>query len=117
MRKNTVKIGLNLVLAGIIVLILATFYHAEVASLLILSPGGEMMFVYLGFLGGAALGCLGILATVAGLVRCALPGREVRLTPVILLLAAAVILYFHLFYSSLTHPEPSRMRPGETITI
>ncbi len=75
------------------------------------------MFVYLGFFWGGVFGCLGILVTVAGLVRSALPGREVRLTPVIVLLSAAIFLYFFLFYSSFTNPQPQKMRPGETITI
>jgi hypothetical protein len=75
------------------------------------------MTIYLGFFWGGVLGCMGILVAVAGLVRSAAPGREVRLTPVLLMLAAATILYFFLFYSSFTHPEQPRMRPGETITI
>jgi hypothetical protein len=117
MRKSTVKIGLNLILAGLAVLILATFYHDEVAWLLFLSPGGETMFVYFGFFWGGMFGCLGILVAVAGLVRRALPGREVRLMPTIVLLVATILFYFFLLYSSFTHPEPPKMGPGETITI
>lgn len=117
MRKSTVKLGLNLVLTGVVVLILATFYHEEIAWLLFLSPGAETMFVYLGFFWGGVFGCLGILTAVAGLVRSAGRGPEVRLLPTVVLLAIATLLYFFLFYASLTHPEPPKMRPGETITI
>jgi hypothetical protein len=75
------------------------------------------MLVYLGFFWGGVSGCLGILVTVAGLALSAGKGPEVRLALTVILLAAALCFYFYLFYSSFTTSEPSRIRPGETITI
>jgi hypothetical protein len=117
MRKGTVKFGLKLIIAGIVALILATFYHEDIARLLSLPPAREATFVYLGFFWGGVCGCLGILVTVTGLVRSAGRGPDLRLAPTVILLAAAIILYFSLLYSSFTQPEPPKVRPGETITI
>ncbi len=117
MRKVTVKTGLYLLLAAVISLILATFFHEQAARFFLLSPEGEIVLIYLGFFWSGIFGCLGILVTVIGMVRSAGRGAEVRLTPVVILLAAALFYYFFLFYTSLTSTEPPKVRPGETITI
>ena len=117
MRKGIAKSGLNLILAGVVPLILVTYYHEHFARLLFLPPAGETAFVYLGFFWGGMCGCLGILVTVTGLVRSAGQGPEVRLAPAVILLAVAIILYFYLLYESFSKPAPPKLRPGETITI
>jgi len=117
MRKGTVKSGLNLLLAAVVPLILATFYHERIARLLLLSPYSETMIIFLGFFWSGVSGCLGILVIVTGLVLNAGKGPEVRLAPTVVLLGVALILYFFLFYSSFTTTEPAKLRPGETITI
>ncbi|MGA2151309.1 MAG: hypothetical protein ABSG48_03985 [Geobacteraceae bacterium] len=117
MRKRTIKSGLNLILAGIVSLILATFCHEHIARLFFLSPDSETIFIYLGFFSGGMFGCIGILATVAGLVRSSGERPAVSLSYTLILLAAAFIIYFFLLYSSFTSSEPPKLRPGETITI
>jgi hypothetical protein len=117
MRKRTVKTGSNLLLAGVVSLILATFYHGHVARLLLLSPGGETVFIFLGFLVGAGAGSLGILLTLAGVVLAPGKEQEVRLSYTLILLASAIVIYLLLSYLSLTSSEPTRLEPGDTITI
>ena len=117
MRKRTVKTGLNLILTGIVPLILASFYHGHIARLLFLSPEAEIMLVYLGFIFGCLSGCVGILVTVFGLARSAGKAQYVSLAHTIILLIAAISIYFFLFYASFTNTEPPKLRPGETITI
>jgi len=117
MRKRTVKTGLNLILAGIVPLILASFYHEHIARLLFLSPEAEIILVYLGFIFGCLSGCIGISVTVFGLARSAGKAPYASLTHTIILLLAALIIYFFLFYASFTNTEPPKLRPGETITI
>ena len=117
MHKGIAKTGLNLILAGVVPLILATYYHEHIARLLFLPPAGETALVYLGFFWGGVCGCLGILVTVTGLVRSGGKGSEVRLTSTVIQLAAAIILYFFLLYSSFTSHAPPKLNPGETITI
>jgi hypothetical protein len=117
MRKRTVKTGCNMLLAGVVSLILATFYHGHVARLLQLSPGGETVFVFLGFLVGAGAGSLGILLALAGVVLAPGKEQEVRLSYTLILLASAIVIYLFLSYLSLTSSEPPRLEPGETITI
>jgi len=117
MRKGTVKSGLNLLLAAFVPLILVTFYHEQIARLLIFSLYSETMLIYLGFFWSGVCGCMGILVTLAGLVQSAGRSPEARLAPTVILLAVALIFYFFLFYSSLTTTEPAKLRPGETITI
>lgn len=117
MRKRTVKTGFNLILAGVVSLILATFYHGHVARLLLLSPGGETVFVLLGLLAGAGAGSIGILVAMAGVVLGPGKGQEVRLSYTVILLASALVIYFFLSYLSLTGTEQPMLEPGETITI
>ncbi len=117
MRKIVVRSGMNLLLAAIVPLILVTFYHDRIALLFHLSPGTEVMLVYLGFFWGAMMGCMGILVTVIGLARSAGKGPDVRLAPTAIILAVAILYYFFLFYTSLTSTETPKLRPGETITI
>ena len=117
MRKRTVKTGFNLILAGVVSLILATFYHAHVARLLFLSPGGETIFVILGFLLGGAAACIGILVALAGMLLGSAKDHDVRLSYTVILLASALVIYFFLSYLSITGTEPPMLEPGETITI
>jgi hypothetical protein len=117
MRKRTIKLGLKLILAGVVSLILATFYHEHIARLFLLSPDSETIFIWLGFFSGGILGCLGIMVTMTGLVRSAGEGPSVRLTYTLILLSASLIIYFYLLYASFITPEPARLLPGETITI
>ncbi len=117
MRKVIVKKGLNLLLAAVISLILVTFFHEQIARILLLSPEGEIVLIYLGFFWSGIFGCLGILVTVIGMLRSAGRSAEVRLAPAVILLAAAFIYYFFLFFTSLTSTEPPTVRPGVTITI
>jgi len=117
MRKGTVKTGFNLILAGVVSITLATFYHGHVARLLLLSPGGETIFVLLGFLVGGAAGCIGILVALAGMVLGSGKDQDVRLSYTVILLASALVIYFFLSYMSITGTEPPMLEPGETITI
>jgi uncharacterized membrane protein YgaE (UPF0421/DUF939 family) len=117
MRKRIVKTGSNLLLAGVVSLILATFYHGHVARLLLLSPGGETVFIFLGFLVGTGAGSLGILLALAGVVLAPRKEQEVRLSYTLILLASAIVIYLFLSYLSLTGTEQPRLEPCETITI
>ena len=116
MRKTTVKTGLTVITAGIITVTVVTFCHEWLARLFFLPHESEMRLIVIGLFWGGLFGGLGAVITVAGFFR-ASGGREVRILPVLLFLAVAVILFFVLFYSTLEHPAPPRLRPGETVTI
>lgn len=117
MRKSTVRTGLRLILAGIVTVILATFYHGTLAALVSLTAAEEARLVFLGLFWGGALGGAGIIVAAYGLLRSGMLGSEVRLLPIMIVLAAAMLLFFLLLYSSLRETPPPRLRPGETITI
>ena len=117
MERSSVQYGLKLITAAVAMVIVSTFYHEEVATLLFLSPAAEMRFVFLGLFLGGICGGLGIIVTVAGILRRATSGRDVSLAPTLLILAAAILLFFFLLYSSFKAPEPEKLRPGETLTI
>jgi len=106
-----------MVLTGVVLLILASFYHEHIARLFFLSPGAETLFVYVSFFFGCLSGCVGISVTVFGLARSAGKAPYVSLTYTIILLLAALLIYFFLFYASLTNTESPKLEPGETITI
>jgi Flp pilus assembly protein protease CpaA len=117
MRKKTVKLGLNYVLTGMVLVIIATFFHEEVAWLFSLSPGGEARFTFLGLFIGGMGGGFGVLIVAIGLLQGASLEKNVYILPTLVILAALLLLFFMLLYSSFENPEPTRVRPGETITI
>ncbi len=117
MRKKTVKLGVNYILVGIVLVIIATFFHEEMARLFLLSPGGEVRFTFLGLFIGGMCGGFGVLISAVGLLQGSAAEKNIYLTPVLIILAAAFILFFMLLYSSFTNPEPPKVLPGETITI
>jgi hypothetical protein len=116
MRKSTVKSGLTIISVGILAITAVTFCHELLARIFFLSSESEMRLVVFGLFWGGLFGGLGAVIAVTGFFRSS-GGREVRLMPVILFLVVAVVLFFWLFYVSVEHPAPPRIRPGETITI
>lgn len=117
MRKSTVRYGLKLILAGILSVTVATFFHAEVASLLLLGPGGEAEITLLGFfLGGLTGGC-GVLISVGGFLQSGAGDPPVRLGRLFLYILLSVLFFFFLAYRSFTTPTSAPVRPGESIVI
>lgn len=120
MRKRTVRNGMRLLLGALLLIILASFYHAGLANLLSLSPGMEQRFYRLGMFGAAAMGIYGVMLFVSGLLLPADLGGEsrVRVAPLFFMLLCALALFFYLFVTSFTAPDKDApLRPGETITI
>ncbi|HLO25058.1 MAG TPA: hypothetical protein VK187_03025 [Geobacteraceae bacterium] len=117
MRRSTVRSGLRLIITAVVSVILAAFFHDDIAALLSLSPGGETQFIFLGLFWGGVFGFCGILVTVIGLLRA--PGREheVGLLRSMIILVALVLLFLYLLLNSFNQPERPQLRPGETITI
>jgi len=119
MRKRTVRSGLKFMLAGIICVIVASFFPAQAADILLLGVGGEVRITFLGFfLGGVCGGC-GVLVTATGLVQAGGNDRSVRLFPTVAMLFTAVVLFFVLAYTSFTRPLPEAppLQRGQSISI
>lgn len=117
MRKRTIKSGLNLILAGVVSITLATFYHSHVARILLLSAGGETFFILMGLFLGSIACCLGILLTFTGMLRKSGNGPDVRLFYPLILLMSALVIFFFLFFMSKSNNEPPSLEPGESINI
>jgi MFS-type transporter involved in bile tolerance (Atg22 family) len=121
MRKRTIRNGMRLVLAALVLIIIASFYHDSVGETLSLSIEAEMRFYRLGIFWAAAMGGYGVVLAAFGLV---LPGNlrdsGVRVMPAFFMIVAAVSLFFYLLAASFdapANPPGERLRPGETITI
>jgi hypothetical protein len=121
MRKRTIRNGMRLVLAALVLIIIASFYHDSVGETLSLSIEAEMRFYRLGIFWAAAMGGYGVVLAAFGLV---LPGNQrdsgVRVIPAFFMIVAAVSLFFYLLaasFDSPANPPGERLRPGETITI
>lgn len=121
MRKCTVRNGLRLVMAALLLIILASFYHEQLSDLLSLSPSAESRIFRLGMFWAAAIGGYGVVVTVFGFVLSPVKKDvQIRLLPIALGISAIIVLFFYLFSSSIDAPardEQRRLRPGETITI
>jgi len=117
MRKKTVRDGLRLLVAAITLLIMGTFYSREIGEIFFLSVAGAMEFVHLAFFWGGILGGVAIVMICVGFVQSSCPADRVRLLPAFLLLLAALVLFFLLFFRSLSSPPVQPLRPGETLII
>jgi membrane-bound ClpP family serine protease len=117
MRKSTVKLGLNSIIAGIVSVILASYFHQSIADLFHLSPPAEARFVFLGLFCGGFFGGLGVLLSVIGLLRRPSPQPKTHLAPSLIILVVVTVLFFILFFSFFNSFVPQQMQPGETITI
>jgi len=119
MRKRTIRSGFRLLLAALMLIILASFYHNDVARIFSLNSGTEQNFFSMGLFAAAALGGYGVVLAVFGFV---LPAdhrdTRVKILPVFILLFSAIALFFYLFFASFTAPEEEqKLRPGTTISI
>lgn len=121
MRKRTIRNGLRLVLAALLVIIITSYYHDIVGVILSLSYESEMRFYRLGIFWAAAMGSYGVVLAAFGLV---LSGNQrdygVRIMPAFLMVIVAVVLFFYLLAASINapvNPQRDRLRPGDTITI
>ena len=119
MRKHTIRTGMRLVLAALMLIILVSFYHGGLADLFGLSFVGEERFYNYGIFWAAAIGGYGAVLIAFGFV---LYGNArdsgVRLLPIFMLILVSIFLYIFLIASSFNVPsKPERLRPGNTITI
>lgn len=121
MRKRTVRNGMRLVMAALILIILTSFYHVQFSDLFSLSPDAESRIYRLGIFWAAAIGGYGVVVTALGFAFSPLKNDvKVRLLPVFLGISALIFIFFYLLSSSFETPvrdEQRRVRPGETITI
>jgi choline-glycine betaine transporter len=120
-RKRTVRNGLRLVLAALILIILASFYHVQLSDLFSLTTAAETRIYRNGMFWAAAIGGYGVVVMALGLVLSPLKSDvQVRLLPMFLSVSAMILLFFYLLSSAIDAPareEQRRLRPGETITI
>ena len=119
MRKRTVRNGLRLILAALLLIVLASFYHVGIADLFSMSEGAETRLYRLCIFWAAAFGGYGVVLAAFGLV---LPAdsrdAKVRVLPIFFLILATMALFFFLLASSFNEPpRPERLHPGDTITI
>lgn len=112
---------MRLVMAALIMIILASFYHVQLSDLFLMSPAAESRIYRLGMFWSAAIGGYGVVVTAFGFALSPLKSdSQVRLLPTIIGISALIFLFFYLLSSSIEAPpgdEQRRLRPGETITI
>ena len=119
MRKRTIRSGMRILLAALLLIIVASFFHAGIADLLSLSMPAEQRFYRFGIFWGGAMGAYGVMLSTFGLILSATPRDDgVRILPLFLMILFGTIFFFYLFVVTLTAPfEERRLRPGSTITI
>jgi fucose permease len=118
MRKRTVRKGLRLLAAALMLLLLGTFYSQQLNTIFALPADGAMEFVRLALFWGGVLGGGAIVTISFGLVQRSRGDEDVRLFPAVILVLIMTALFFILFYRSLTSPPPQQpLSPGETLII
>jgi choline-glycine betaine transporter len=112
---------MRLVLAALILIILASFYHVQLSDMFSLTTDAEYKIYRNGMFWAAAIGGYGVVVMALGLALSPLKNDvQIRLMPMSLAVSAMIILFFYLISSSIDAPpgnEQRRVRPGETITI
>jgi hypothetical protein len=97
MRKRAIRNGLRMVLAAVLVIVVASFYHGSVSDFLSLSYNDEMRLYRFEIFIAAALGSYGVVLSVLGLVLSARQSDVgVRIIPSLFLIVCAVSLFFYL---------------------
>lgn len=121
MRKRTVRNGMRLIIAALILIILSSFYHTHISDLLSLSISAESRLYRLGIFWSASIGAYGVILTTFGLMLSPIKNDiQIRLLPLFLAISAIVFLFFYLLSAAINTPpkeEQRRLRPGETINI
>jgi hypothetical protein len=117
MRKSTVKHGLNCIIAGIVSVILASYFHQYIAALLHLSAEAEARFIFSALFCGGFFGGLGVIMSAIGLLCRPAIEQKTHLAPSLIILIAVTILFFILLFSYFKSFVPQQIHPGETITI
>lgn len=117
MNKRTVKSGLNLIIAGIVAITLSTFFSSDVTQFLSLTISGQKRFIVFGLFCGGLCSGLGIMIALAGALNSRADSRDIRLSRTMLILIAAILLFFTLFFRSINSPQQPPLKPGETIVI
>lgn len=119
MRKRQVRNGLRIILAALVLIIMTSFFHMQVARIFALSPSSEQFLYSQGIFWAAATGGYGVVVTVLGLIF-ASDRRDhgVRLLPVILMLLCSVALFFYLLIASVNSSlDELQQPPGKSISI
>ena len=121
MRKRTIRTGMRLILAALLIIILVSFYHDSVSDIFSFSYASETRFYEIGIFLAAAMGGYGVVSSAIGLV---LPAQYkdsgIRITPLLLMIFCGISLFFYLLvisFDTATEPVRERLRPGVTITI
>lgn len=121
MRKRTVRNGMRLVMASLILIILASFYHGSLSDLLSLSSTAELRIYRLGIFWAAAIGGYGVVLVAFGFILAPQKGdQSLRILPLFLLIVGLVSLFFYLLAASFDVPTTNQHRQlqsGETLTI
>ena len=66
MRKRTIRNGMRLVVAALILIILSSFYHEQLSDLFSLSQAAESRIYSLGLFCSAAIGAFGVVVAAFG---------------------------------------------------
>lgn len=121
MRKRTVRNGMRLILAALILIVLSSFYYVQLSDIFSLSFSSEGRIYRLGMFWAAAIGGYGVVLTAFGLVLSPQKNdSHIRILPLFVGIIAVIILFFYLLHFFIETPgrdNQRRLRPGETITI
>lgn len=118
MRKRTVKLGLNLLCCGLLLVIVAIFFHNQMANIFVMTSGSEFRLIMFGLFWGGVLGCVGTIITCFGMVQSPLANsRESQLKKVTYALVIMIILFVWLLTNLSKTTSPPRLKPGNTIII
>jgi hypothetical protein len=104
-----------------ILIVILSFYHVEIADLFSLSVTYENKIYQTGMFWAAAIGSYGVVVSALGFALSPrMNDKEVRLLPILASIFALVVIFFYLLASSTEVPfrkNQRRLHPGETITI
>lgn len=120
MRRKTIRTGLRLMIAALLLLILGTFYSQSINSALSIGADGSTEFVKLTFFWGSMFGGAAVFAIAVGLLQRSVYGDRARIIPSLVVMMLLLAAFFTLFMKTLSSPPDLKqkpLRPGETVII
>lgn len=121
MRKRTVRNGMRMIMAALVMIVLASFYHIQISDAFSFSAEAENRVYQLGMFWSAVLGGYGVVATALGCAMSPVKNDiQVRILPAFIGISVMVLWFFFLLYASFNAPpreEQRRLHPGDAITI
>jgi hypothetical protein len=117
MINKTVRLGMKYMLAGLLLIIIVTFFHKELSGLFLFSLTEEARLFSVGILSGGIIGGAGVLISALGFLCQSGTNDRFGPAPLFIIIIGLIAIIFLLFFSCSKTDDMKSVHPGETVSI